>query len=82
MRTVGGPSLYAQAGNPGGVLTLGMYLYFSRFFTLHELFASIESITHEDIQQIAQEFFQPKHIAVTVLVNFDGFKLSRSQLAC
>ena len=57
-------------------------MYFGRFFTLDELLASIESVTREDIQQIAQEFFQPQHIAVTVLGPLDGFKLTRDQLSC
>ncbi len=57
-------------------------MYFGRFFTPDELLASIEQVTREEVQQIAQEFFQPEQIGVTVLGSLDGFQLTRDQLAC
>ncbi|MBI3670727.1 MAG: insulinase family protein [Acidobacteria bacterium] len=57
-------------------------MYFGRFFSLDEMLASIEHVTHEDIQQIAQEFFAPKRIGVTVLGNVVGLNLTRDHLAC
>ncbi|HEX2714114.1 MAG TPA: pitrilysin family protein [Candidatus Acidoferrales bacterium] len=57
-------------------------MYFGRFFSTDELLASIEGVTREEVQQIAQEFFQPDHIAATVLGNLDGFQLARQELAC
>ncbi len=57
-------------------------IYFGRFFTLDQVADSIERVTREQVRQIAQEFFRPEQIAVTVLGNLDGFKLSREQLAC
>ncbi len=57
-------------------------MYFGRFFSLDEMLASIERVTHEDIQQIAQEFFAPKRIGVTVLGNVVGLNLTRDHLAC
>lgn len=57
-------------------------MYFGRFFTLDEILASIEGVTREEMQSIAQEFFQPAQIAVTVLGNLDGFEVTREQLAC
>ena len=57
-------------------------MYFGRFFTLDELVESIESVTAEDVQRIAQKFFDPRQIAVTVLGNLDGFRLGREDLAC
>ena len=57
-------------------------MYFQRFFTLDELIASIERVTGGHIQEIAREFFRPEQIAVTVLGNLDGFKVTREQLAC
>jgi predicted Zn-dependent peptidase len=57
-------------------------MYFGRFFTLDEILASIERVTREEVQQIAQEYFAPEQVAVTVLGNLDGFKLTRDQLAC
>ncbi|HEY1866017.1 MAG TPA: pitrilysin family protein [Candidatus Acidoferrales bacterium] len=57
-------------------------MYFGRFFTIKELQASIEAVTREDVQRIAQEFFQPEKIAVTVLGPLKGFRLTRDLLAC
>jgi len=57
-------------------------MYFQRFFSLDELIQSIEVVTGDDVQRIAQKFFDQKHIAVTVLGNLNGFKVSREDLAC
>jgi predicted Zn-dependent peptidase len=57
-------------------------VYFGRFFGLEEVLASIEAVTREELHEIAQEFFRPEQIAVTVLGNLDSFKITRDQLAC
>jgi predicted Zn-dependent peptidase len=57
-------------------------IYFKKFFTLDELGESIEAVTEDDVQRIAREFFEPKSIALTILGNLDGFKISREELAC
>jgi predicted Zn-dependent peptidase len=57
-------------------------LYFERFFSLDELVESIETVTVADVQRIAQTFFDPKQIALTVLGNLDNFKIGRDELAC
>jgi len=57
-------------------------IYFGRFFDLEEVLASFEAVTREELHEIAQEFFRPEQIAVTVLGNLDSFKLTRDQLAC
>jgi predicted Zn-dependent peptidase len=57
-------------------------MYFGRFLTLDELLESIELVTREEVQQIAQEFFHPERIAVTVLGELTGMTLSRDRLAC
>src|SRR5712692_6442435 len=57
-------------------------MYFGRFITLDELLASIEGVTRDQVQQIAQEYFRPDQIGVTVLGNLDGFQLPRQELAC
>jgi hypothetical protein len=36
----------------------------------------------EDVQKVAQEFFIGEQIAVTVLGNLTGLKLSRDQIDC
>ncbi|HLZ13878.1 MAG TPA: pitrilysin family protein [Candidatus Acidoferrum sp.] len=57
-------------------------LYFGRFFTLDEILASIESVTREDVQSLAQEFFRPEQISATVLGPLNGFSLDRDRLSC
>jgi len=57
-------------------------LYFHRFYSLDEILASIESVTREEVQSLAQEFFEPDHIAVTVLGPLNGFAVDRARLAC
>src|SRR5579863_313497 len=57
-------------------------MYFHRFFTLDELVESIEAVTADDVQRIAQTFFDQKHIGLTVLGNLDGFKMGREDLVC
>ncbi|MBV8052675.1 MAG: insulinase family protein [Acidobacteriaceae bacterium] len=57
-------------------------MYFERFYSMDELLEKIESVTAEELQQLAIEFFQTDSIAVTVLGNLNGLKLSRDQLAC
>jgi len=57
-------------------------MYFGRFFSLDELIESIEQVSIADVQRVAQQFFDPRHIALTVLGDLDGFKIRREDLAC
>jgi predicted Zn-dependent peptidase len=57
-------------------------MYFDRFFGLDELIARIEQVTVDDLQALAQDLLRRESIAVTVLGNLNGLKLSRDQLAC
>lgn len=57
-------------------------MYYERFYSMAEVMARVEAVTVEDVQQVARDFFQPDQIAVTVLGNLSGLKLSREQLAC
>ena len=57
-------------------------MYFDRFFSLDELIEKIESVTVEEVQGLANEFFRTESIAVTVLGNLDGMRLTRDELAC
>ena len=57
-------------------------MYFGRFFSLDELLESIEVVTADDVRRIAQTFFDPKQIALTVLGNLEKFKIGREDLAC
>jgi predicted Zn-dependent peptidase len=57
-------------------------MYFGRFFTLDELVESIESVAAADVQRIAQTFFDPKQIALTILGNLENFRITREDLVC
>jgi len=57
-------------------------MYFGHFFSLDELVESIEAVTAGDVQRIAQTFFDPKQIALTVLGNLENFKIGREDLVC
>jgi len=57
-------------------------MYFDRFYGLDELIENIESVTSDDLQVMSNDFFRGELIAVTVLGNLNGLKLSRDQLAC
>src|ERR1700731_1440945 len=57
-------------------------MYFDHFYTLDELIERIENVTVEQLTELANEFFQTESIAVTVLGNLNGLKLTRDQLAC
>jgi len=57
-------------------------MYFDRFFGLDEIIARIESVTTDQLTELANELFQTDRIAVTALGNLDGLKLTREQLAC
>ncbi len=57
-------------------------MYFDRFYSLDELIERIEAVTADDLRNLANDFFRTENIAVTVLGNLNGLKLTREQLAC
>ena len=57
-------------------------IYFGRFFSLDEIANRIEKVTAEEVSTVANEFFQPQRIAMTVVGNLEGLKLGREQFAC
>jgi predicted Zn-dependent peptidase len=57
-------------------------MYYDRFFGMDEIIERIQAVTVEDLLQSAAEFFQPQLIAVTVLGNLNGLKITRDSLAC
>ena len=57
-------------------------MYFDHFFGLDELIERIEKVTVDELTVLANEFFRTESIAVTVLGNLNGLKLTRDQLAC
>ena len=76
-----GATLLASEGTGQRMNSLARYhMYFDRFFSPTELIALLEKVTPEDVQKIAQEFFQPERIAASVVGNLDGFELTRHDL--
>jgi predicted Zn-dependent peptidase len=57
-------------------------MYFGRFFGVDEIMEEIEAVTTTDVQQLAQELFQPETIALTLLGNLGTMKIERDDLAC
>ncbi len=57
-------------------------MYFDRFYDLDELIGKIEAVTAEELQELAKQFFQTESIAVTILGNLNGLRLTRDQLVC
>ena len=56
-------------------------MYLNRFITLDEMLASIEAVTREEVLTIAQDFFDPGRITLTVLGNLKDFRATRELLA-
>ena len=57
-------------------------IYFGRFFSLDEIAQRIENVTAEEVIAVANEFFRPQAVAVTVVGNLTGVKIGRRQLVC
>jgi predicted Zn-dependent peptidase len=77
-----GATLLALEGSGARMSNLARYhMYFDRHFTSKELIVMLEAVTAEEVQQVAQELFQPGRIAASVVGNLNGFQLTREQLA-
>ena len=57
-------------------------MYFGKTISLDEMISQIELVTVQEIQGLATTFFDTKNIALTVLGNLDGFKITRDRLDC
>jgi predicted Zn-dependent peptidase len=57
-------------------------LYFPRFLSFDEMLESIEGVTRDQVQQIAQEFFDSEKIALAMLGRIRGMEITRETLAC
>ena len=73
-------SLESSSSRMGNVARQEMY--FGRYITLDEISQSVDAVTAEQVQGVAQEFFQPERLAVTVLGPVNGLKLKRSDFGC
>lgn len=57
-------------------------LYFDQFMTLDEMLENIESVTRDEVQKIAQEFFCTDNIALAMLGRLGDLRIGRDDLAC
>ena len=56
--------------------------YFGRFFGVDEVTRSIDAVTREGVQSIAQRLLRPEAIGLTLLGNLGPLKITRDHLAC
>ncbi len=57
-------------------------MYYDHFVSMDEIIQRIQAVTQEDLLASANELFRPELIAVTVLGNLNGLKITRDSLAC
>ncbi len=57
-------------------------LYFDRFTTMDEMLEKIESVTRDEVQMIAQEFFRTEDMALAMLGRLGDLQISRDDLVC
>ena len=57
-------------------------LYFPRFYSFDEMLESIECVSREQVQQVAQEFFQTDKVALAMLGRVKGMEITREDVAC
>jgi predicted Zn-dependent peptidase len=57
-------------------------LFFGRFFTVDEMVESIEAVSADQIQIIAQDFFGGKQVGLAALGRLDGVQFSPEELTC
>ena len=57
-------------------------LYYGRVRSLDEVSEEVESVTAEQVQALANEWFDQPKIALSVLGNLGGLSVDREQLAC
>ena len=76
-----GATLLALEGTGSRMNSLARYhIYFGRHFTAQELIDMLESVTAEEVQQIAKELLQPERLAVSVVGALNGFRLTPEHL--
>lgn len=56
--------------------------YFRRWVSLEEVHAGIEAVTAEQVQTLANNWFQQDSIALAVLGSLNGLRIERADLAC
>jgi len=57
-------------------------MYFQRFYAVPEILDRIARVTSEDLMKMARQLFVPESVAVAMLGNLNGLKVTREHLAC
>ncbi|MBL8209592.1 MAG: insulinase family protein [Bryobacterales bacterium] len=57
-------------------------IFYGRFATMDEIIDNIEAVRAEQLQQLANDFFQPERIGLTILGRLGGFQVERGDLVC
>jgi predicted Zn-dependent peptidase len=57
-------------------------LFFGRFFTVDEMIASVEAVSKEQIQAIANDFFGTQQAGLTILGRLNGLNIPAEELVC
>lgn len=57
-------------------------MYFQRFYAVPEILEQVNNVTSEDLMRMAQRLFVPESVAVAMLGNLNGLKITRDHLAC
>ncbi|HET9088508.1 MAG TPA: pitrilysin family protein, partial [Acidobacteriaceae bacterium] len=57
-------------------------MYFQRFYAVPEILDRIAGVSGEDVMKMARQLFVPESVAVAMLGNLNGLKVTREHLAC
>ncbi len=57
-------------------------MYFQRFYAVPEILEQVGQVTSGDLMRMAQQLFVPESVAVAMLGNLNGLKITRDHLAC
>ena len=57
-------------------------MYFQRFYAIPEVLEKVSRVTSEDLQAMARRLFVPQSVALAMLGNLNGLKITRDHLAC
>lgn len=57
-------------------------MYFQRFYAVPEILDQVGQVTSEDLMRMAQQLFVQESVALAILGNLNGLKVTRDHLAC
>ncbi len=57
-------------------------MYFKHFYAVPEILDQVAQVTSADLMRMAQQLFVPQSVALAMLGNLNGLKITRDHLAC